>query len=111
MAFCNALKKIDNILSILLKSGKNKAHNMQAVNYSTARNNLKSIMKEVCQNHDEYIVNDKDGSNVVILSLEDYSALKETAYLLSSPTNAKRLFESIESFKNGGGETQKLADI
>lgn len=84
---------------------------MQAVNYSTARNNLKSIMKEVCQNHDEYIVNDKDGANVVILSLEDYSALRETAYLLSSPANAKRVFESIESFRQGGGTEKKLADI
>jgi antitoxin YefM len=84
---------------------------MQTVNYSTARNNLKSIMKEVCQNHDEYIVNDKDGANIVILSLEDYSALRETAYLLSSPANAKRLFESIESFKQGGGAEKKLADI
>lgn len=84
---------------------------MQAVNYSTAGNNLKSIMKEVCQNHDEYIVNDKDGANVVILSLEDYSALRETAYLLSSPANAKRVFESIESFRQGGGTEKKLADI
>lgn len=68
-------------------------------------------MKEVCQNHDEYIVNDKDGANVVILSLEDYSALRETAYLLSSPANAKRVFESIESFRQGGGTEKKLADI
>ncbi len=84
---------------------------MRAVNYSTARNNLKSIIKEVCQNHDEYIVNGKDGANVVILSLEDYSALKETAYLLSSPANAKRLFESIKSFRQYGGTEQKLVDI
>ena len=45
-----------------------------------------------------------------MMSLEDYEALNETAYLLQSPANAKRLIESIEELDGGGGKEQKLAE-
>ena len=45
---------------------------------------------------------------VVVMSLEDYQALTETAYLLRSPNNARRLLESIEELERGGVERELL---
>ncbi len=47
---------------------------------------------------------------VVILSLEDYKALEETAYLLRSPANARRLLNSIAQLNTGKGTPRELAD-
>ena len=68
---------------------------MKAVNYSEARQNLASVMDAVCQDHDPMIITRQRGESVVMLSLEDYEAMQETAYLLRSPANAARLAESI----------------
>jgi antitoxin YefM len=53
-------------------------------------------IKQVCDDHDPVIITRKNNEAVVLLSLQDYEALNETAYLLQSPKNAKRLMESIE---------------
>ena len=45
---------------------------------------------------------------VVMLSLAEYQSLQETAYLLRSPANAKRLLKSIESLERGKGMRKKL---
>ncbi len=45
-----------------------------------------------------------------MLSLEDYNALEETAYLLRSPKNAKRLLEAIADLERGRGTERALAE-
>lgn len=60
---------------------------MQAVFYSQARNNLRDIINKVCDDFDEYIITTKDEKSAVLISYEEYSAMKETMYLLSSKTN------------------------
>jgi antitoxin YefM len=47
---------------------------------------------------------------VVIVSLDDYQSLKETAYLLRSPENARRLITAIEQLESGGGTPHELAE-
>jgi len=69
---------------------------MRAITYTAARNNLAGTIKQVCDDHDPVIITRKNNEAVVLLSLQDYEALNETAYLLQSPKNAKRLMESIE---------------
>ena len=46
---------------------------MQAVNYTSARNNLKSIIDDVCDNNEEVIVTTKNDKSVVIISLDEYN--------------------------------------
>lgn len=46
---------------------------MQAVNYSHARNNLKSIIDNVCDNNEEFIVTTKNDKSVIILSIDEYN--------------------------------------
>ncbi|HQR73315.1 MAG TPA: type II toxin-antitoxin system prevent-host-death family antitoxin [Sulfurovum sp.] len=73
---------------------------MQAVFYSQARNNLREIINKVCDNFDEYIITTKDDKSAVILSYDEYSAMKETMYLLSSKTNRDRLGDAMEQIEN-----------
>jgi antitoxin YefM len=54
------------------------------------------------------IVTRKFSESVVIMSLEDYEALEETAYLLRSPKNTRRLIESIAQLENGKGNEKDL---
>lgn len=73
---------------------------MQAVFYSQARNNLRSIIDNVCDNFDEYIITTKDNKSAVLISYDEYSAMKETMYLLSSKNNRDRLNDAIEQIEN-----------
>ena len=82
---------------------------MNAIPYTHARNNLAKTMEKVCDDHAPVIITRKNQGSVVMLSLEDYQALEETAYLLRSPRNARRLLESIvELAANGGTERELL---
>jgi len=51
-----------------------------------------------------------NGADVVVISKEEYEGMQETLHLLSSPSNAKRLQESIEEFKNGSGQLRELIE-
>ena len=81
---------------------------MKALTYTAVRSNLAKTMKEVCDDHDPVIITRKQNDAVVMMSLEDYEALNETAYLLRSPKNTKRLLESIEQLEKGRGKERKL---
>ncbi len=60
-------------------------------------------MDKVCDDHTPIIITRKNQRSVVMMSLEDYEALEETAYLLRSPRNARRLLESIAELDSSGG--------
>jgi antitoxin YefM len=83
---------------------------MKAITYTTARQNLAKTMEEVCKDHAPVIVTRKKNESVVIMSLEDYEALEETAYLLRSPKNAKRLIEAIVQLEEGKGTERELVE-
>ncbi|MBU1928197.1 type II toxin-antitoxin system prevent-host-death family antitoxin [bacterium] len=73
---------------------------MQAVFYSQARNNLRDLINKVCDDFDEYIITTKDDKSAVLISYEEYSAMKETMYLLSSKTNRDRLNEAVDQIES-----------
>jgi antitoxin YefM len=82
---------------------------MDAITYTTARANLASTMDRVCQDHEPLIITRNGQQSVVMLSLEDYKALEETAYLLRSPENAKRLLSAVDALNKGKGKERQLA--
>lgn len=84
---------------------------MNAITYSAARENLASTMDRVCQDHDPVIITRNRNQAVVMLSLEDYESLQETAYLLRSPANARRLSAAVEELNKGRGLKKKLSDL
>ncbi|MFO8084996.1 MAG: type II toxin-antitoxin system prevent-host-death family antitoxin [Desulfobacterales bacterium] len=83
---------------------------MKAITYTAARQNLARTMENVCRDHAPVIVTRKKAESVVIISLEDYEALEETAYLLRSPKNTRRLIESISQLEKGQGKERVLSD-
>lgn len=83
---------------------------MDATSYTAARANLAKTMERVCNDHAPVIITRKRESPVVMISLEDFQAMEETAYLLRSPANARRLLESIAELESGNGVERELAD-
>ena len=81
---------------------------MEAISYTNARSNLAKTMEKVCDDHDPVIITRRNEGSVVMMSLEDFQALEETAYLLRSPKNARRLLESISQLETGGGAEREL---
>ncbi len=69
---------------------------MQAILYSQARNNLRDIINQVCDNFEEFIITTKDKQSAILISQSEYNSMKETIYLLSSKNNRDRLLDAVE---------------
>ncbi|MBC6428231.1 MAG: type II toxin-antitoxin system prevent-host-death family antitoxin [Cellvibrionales bacterium] len=83
---------------------------MNTITYSRARSELAGVMERVCDDHAPVILTRKNSRSVVMMSLEDYQALEETAYLLRSPKNAQRLLGSIAGLEGGGGVEREMIE-
>ena len=73
----------------------------QAITYSEARQNLAETTSRVCDHHEPVIITRQKSPSVVMMSLEDYNAIMETAYLLRSPANAARHREAMQAADAG----------
>ncbi len=83
---------------------------MDAISYTTARANMVQTIKRVCADHEPLIITRNGEPSVVILSLDYFKALEETAYLLRSINNARRLMDAIVSLNAGDGDEHALAE-
>lgn len=84
---------------------------MKAITYTAARESLAATMDEVCADHNPVIITRNRDQAVVMMSLADYESLQETAYLLRSPANARRLLASISQLEGQGGITKSLDEL
>lgn len=83
---------------------------MRTVTYSEVRQNLAKMLDHVVDDAEEVVVTRSGREAAVIISLREYESLKETAYLMASPANARRLNEAVEELRNGGGEIRDLIE-
>lgn len=83
---------------------------MKSISYTTARSNLAKTMERVCEDHAPIAITRQGEGAVVVMSMDDYQALEETAYLLRSPKNTRRLIESIGELENGKGQEKELIE-
>jgi len=67
----------------------------RSMTYSALRANLKEALDRVISDHEPLRVERKNGEPVVLVSEADYRALEETAYLLRSPANVRRLLNAL----------------
>jgi len=85
---------------------------MRAMHATEARANFAAVLDAATEDNDEVVIT-RSGEKeaAVVISLREYEALKETAYLLSSRANARRLLESIDNVRNGRVEPRELIDV
>ncbi|WP_241031815.1 type II toxin-antitoxin system Phd/YefM family antitoxin [Rhodococcus koreensis] len=78
--------------------------------YSESRARYAEVLNAVVDDREEIVITRAGHEPVVMVSLDDYESLKETAYLLRSPENARRLLASIDRLESGGGTVRDLAE-
>jgi antitoxin YefM len=83
---------------------------MRTMTYSESRAKYAETLNAVVDDREEVVITRSGHDPVVIVSLEDYESLKETAYLLRSPANARRLLDSINRLEDGEGVERDLAE-
>ena len=83
---------------------------MDILTYSEARAQLKSVMDRALIDRQEVVVTRKKGEAVVVVSLEEWTAVQETLHLLSSPRNAARLRDAIAELDGDGGVERALIE-
>jgi antitoxin YefM len=83
---------------------------MRTMSYTESRARYAEVLDSVVDDREEVIVTRAGHEPVVIVSLADYESMRETAYLMRSPANARRLLDAMERLESGGGEKHDLAD-
>ena len=83
---------------------------MKVVNFSEARNKLKSVLDRVVNDADYTIISRRDADDAVVMSLDQFNGLMETVHLLKSPANAAHLAKSIKQYHKGQVVQRELAN-
>ena len=83
---------------------------MNSMTYTEARETLAATIRRVCRDHVPVMITRKREDSVVMMAQEDYDSLTESAYLLRSPKNARRLLDSIRELESGKGQERQLIE-
>ena len=83
---------------------------MKVINYSDARNKLKSVLDQVISDADYTVITRRDAEDAVVMSLDQFNSLMETVHLLKTPANAAHLAKSIEQYQSGQTKERQLTD-
>lgn len=88
----------------------NRINIMDTMSYSTFRSQLASVLDKVNNDHKPVLITRQGGSPAVLISLEDFQAYEETAYLMASPKNAQRLNQAIAEIEAGQAQQRELIE-
>jgi len=80
-------------------------------NYTTLRENLSSYLDKVTDDREVVIVRRKGARDVALISADELASWMETAHLLRSPANAKRLLGALERSRRGDGQAESIEDL
>ena len=83
---------------------------MKTMTYSSTRANFAAAIDSVLEDREEVVITRAGKDPVVLVALDDYESLKETAHLLQNPANARRLLASIERLEAGDGIARDLVE-
>ncbi|MFI7289666.1 type II toxin-antitoxin system Phd/YefM family antitoxin [Streptomyces anulatus] len=83
---------------------------MRTMTYTESRAKYAETLSAVVDDREEVVVTRAGHEPVVIVALDEYESLKETAYQLRSPENARRLLASVDRLESGGGTVRELAE-
>ncbi|MGI8949827.1 MAG: type II toxin-antitoxin system Phd/YefM family antitoxin [Ornithinimicrobium sp.] len=83
---------------------------MRTMTYTESRARYAEVLDSVIDDREAIVITRSGHDPVVIVSLEDFESLRETAYLMRSPANARRLLDAMERLEAGGGDQYDLID-
>ena len=87
---------------------------MTSLSYSEARERLASVWDEAVSTREPVVIDRRGHESVVLVPVAEWEGLMETAHLLRSPANARRLLAALHRLESGEGEAlgmEQLADI
>lgn len=83
---------------------------VKTLSYTESRARYAEVLDGVVNDREEVVITRAGHEPVVLISLADLESLRETAYLMRSPTNARRLLDAMERLEDGRGEEHDLVD-
>jgi antitoxin YefM len=84
---------------------------MTTVSYTEARDRLASIWDETLATREPVVISRRGSESVVLVALDEWEGLQETAHLLRSPANARRLLGALQRLNEGEGEVLTLDEL
>lgn len=84
---------------------------MKTMSYTESRARYAEVLDSVVDDREEVVITRAGHEPVVIVSLADFESLRETAYLMRSPANARRLLDAMERLEAGEGKAHDLVDV
>ena len=83
---------------------------MKTMSYTESRARYAEVLDAVVNDREEVVITRAGHEPVVIMSLADYESLRETAYLMRSPANARRLLDAMERLESGRGQQHEVVE-
>lgn len=81
---------------------------MRTMSYTESRARYAEVLDRVVNDREEVVITRAGHAPVVIVALEEFESLRETAYLMRSPANARRLLDAMERLESGAGQEREL---
>lgn len=79
--------------------------------YTNLRERLASVLDQVSNDQEVVIVRRRGAKDVALVPADELASLMETAYLLRSPRNAKRLLAALRRAKQGKGKPEPVEKL
>ena len=79
--------------------------------YTHARAKLASLLDEVTKNREIVIIQRRGNEDVALINADELTSILETAHLLRSPNNAKRLLSALDKVKKASGTPQTIEEL
>ncbi len=84
---------------------------MAAISYTDARDRFASVWDEAISTREPVIISRRGTESVVLVALDEWDGLQETAHLLRSPANARRLLAALQRLSAGEGQTLTMEEL
>ena len=84
---------------------------MSTITYSMARDHLAEVWDKTVSSREPVIVSRRGAESIVMLPLEEWEGLQETAHLLRSPANARRLLAALNRLDRGEGDILSMESL
>lgn len=80
---------------------------MKTVNFTELRKNLRSYLDGVINDTDTVVISRENGTAAVIISMDEYNAIKETEYIMQSPATMEAIRRASDELDRGESVRQE----